>query len=47
MKWFKLFGLWRKLMIFYPVEVFFELHSWAMEGKKVEKRVKKHHFIAN
>jgi len=34
MNWFKLFGLWRKLAIFCPVEGFFELHSIATEGKK-------------
>ncbi len=34
MNWFDLFGLWRKLAIFCPVEGFFELHSIATEGKK-------------
>jgi hypothetical protein len=34
-------------MIFYHFGAFFELHSRATEGEKVEKRMKKHHFLAN
>ena len=44
---FKLFGLKRKLNIFCPIEVFFELHSRATEGKKDKKWVKKDNFLAN
>jgi len=51
---FKLFGLrrtrpiryGRELDIFCPVEVFFELHSSATEGKKDKKWVKKGDFLA-
>ena len=34
-------------MILYRFDAFFELHSRATEGEKVEKRAKKHHFLAN
>jgi len=44
---FKLFGLKRKLGVFYPIEGFFELHSRAMEGKKDKNRVQKDNFLAN
>jgi hypothetical protein len=44
---FKLIGLKRKLAIFCPIEVFFELHSSATEGKKGKKWVKRGNFIAN
>ena len=44
---FKLFGLKRKLGVFYPIEGFFELHSQAMEGKKDKNKVQKDNFLAN
>jgi len=44
---FKLFGLKRKLGVFYPIEGFFGLHSRAMEGKKDKNRVQKDNFLAN
>jgi len=47
LNWFKLFGLKRKLDIFCPIEVFFELHSSATERKKGKKWVKKGNFLAN
>jgi hypothetical protein len=47
LNWFKLFGLRRKLDIFCPIEVFFELHSSATEGKKDEKWAEKSNFLAN
>ncbi len=36
----------RKFGILCPVEGFFELHSWATEGKKDEKWVQKDNFLA-
>jgi hypothetical protein len=52
---FKLFGLkrtrpiryGRELGVFFPIEVFFELHSSATEEKKGKKWVKKGNFLAN
>jgi hypothetical protein len=43
----KLFALKRKLVILNSVEGFFELHSWAKEGKKDQKWVQKGNFLAN
>lgn len=47
MKRFKLFAFKRKLVIFCPVEDFFELDSRATEGKKGKRWVKKGNFLAN
>jgi len=45
---FKLFGLKRKLAVFFvQLKPFFELHSRATEGKKGKKWVKKSNFLAN
>ena len=43
---FRLFGLKRKLEIFCIIDVIFELHSLATEGKKEEDKVKKINFLA-
>ena len=37
MNWFKLFTFKRKLVILYPIDVIFDLHSRATEGKNGEK----------
>ncbi len=34
-------------MVLYPVENFFELHSWATEGEEDEEWVQKRNFLAN
>jgi hypothetical protein len=47
MKWFKLFRLKRKSVIFCLIEVFFELHSIATERKKDVEWAKKGDFLAN
>ncbi len=44
---FKLFAFKRKLVIFWPFEGFFELHSMATERKKGKERTKKGNFLAN
>ena len=43
---FKLFGMKRKLRFLCPDEGFFELHSWATEGKNDEKWAQKDNFLA-
>jgi hypothetical protein len=47
MKWFKLFRLKRKSVIFRPIEAFLELHSIATERKKDVEWAKKGDFLAN
>ncbi|WP_161595308.1 hypothetical protein [Maribacter aurantiacus] len=47
MKWFKLFGLKRKLKALCPYEGFFEIHSWAMEQEKDEIWVQFCDFLAS
>jgi hypothetical protein len=47
MKWFKLFGLKRKLIDLDPYEGFFELHSWATEQEKDKIGVQNGNFLAN
>ena len=47
MKWFKLFGLKRKLKELCPDEDFFELHSRATEQEKDDIWVQFSNFLAN
>ena len=44
---FKLLTFKRKLVILYPINVIFKLHSRATEGKNGEKWVQKDNFLAN
>ena len=43
---FRLFGMKRKLGFLCPFFGFFELRSWATEGKKEGKWVQKNNFLA-
>jgi hypothetical protein len=47
LKWFKLFRLKRKSVIFCPIEAFLELHSIVTERKKDVEWAKKGDFLAN
>ena len=44
---FKLFTFKRKLIILYPIDVIFDLHSRATVGKNDEKWVQNGDFLAN
>lgn len=47
MKWFDLFELKRKLVVLFPYEGFFELHSWATEQEKDKIWGQNSNFLAN
>ena len=44
---FRLFTFKRKLVILYPIDVIFELHSRAPKGKNGEEWIQNENFLAN